>query len=169
MEHHQSRIRQFLRRLTAVDWHSADDMAQDSFLLAYRKIGQYQASGSFGAWLHSIAWRQFLSWQRKRARRAEVVMLNEIVVDQSSAVAAELTAQRLMQVLSTDQRVAVTLSYSVGMTHAQISEITGFPLGTVKTHIGRGIRKMKRLLEGDDNGVAAPVHQTVFEEKRHAG
>ena len=172
VERHQSRIRQFLRRLTAGDWHSADDLAQETFLQAYRKIHQFKASGSFSAWLHSIAWRKFLSWQRKRVTQAEVVLRDDISIDRSNALEAELTAQRLMRLLSRDQRATITLSYAEGLTHEQISEITGFPLGTVKSHLSRGIAKMKTWIERYENKEQRH-HQSAtvisIEDKQHAG
>lgn len=169
VERHQSRIRQFLRRLTAGDWHNADDLAQDTFLLAFRKIHQFRATGTFNAWLHSIAWRLFLNWKRKQVKRAEVPIPEDVFVDKRSALDAEMTAQRLMQVLSDDQRVAVTLSYAEGMTHHQISEITGIPMGTVKSHISRAIKKMKLCVARDDQFVNRPSFAAGLEGKRHAG
>jgi len=169
VERHQSRIRQFLRRLTAGDWHSADDLAQDTFLLAYRKIHQFRATGSFNAWLHSIAWRLFLSWKRKQVKQAEIPMWDEVSVDRGSALDAEMTAQRLMRVLSADQRVAITLSYAEGMTHHQISEVTGIPLGTVKSHISRAIKKMKQHAINHEQQAGQPALVAGIEGKRHAG
>jgi RNA polymerase sigma-70 factor (ECF subfamily) len=169
VDRHQSRIRQFLRRLTAGDWHSADDLAQETFIAAYQKIQQFRATGTFNAWLHSIAWRLFLSWKRKQARQAEVPMIEEVFEDRGNTLDAEMTAQRLMQVLSADQRVTVTLSYAEGMTHPQISEITGIPLGTVKSHINRAIKKMKQHVKHNEQSPGQPVMATGLEGKCHAG
>ena len=169
VERHQSRIRQFLRRLTAGDWHRADDLAQDTFLLAYRKIHQFKASGNFSSWLHSIAWRQFLSSQRKKVRQAEVPMLEELPTESGKLLEAEMTAQRLMLVLNENQRVAITLSYAEGMTHEQISEITGMALGTVKSHLSRGILKMKKWVENHDQSVDQAPIAAGMEGKRHVG
>ena len=169
VERHQSRIRQFLRRLTAGDWHTADDLAQDTFVLAYKKIHQFRATGTFNAWLHTIAWRLFISWKRKQAKQAEVPMLEEFAVDKGNALHAEMTAQRLMRVLSADQRVTVTLSYSEGMTHQQISKITGIPLGTVKSHLSRAIKKMQQYIAQNEQPNGQPATARGIEGNRYAG
>ena len=63
---HQSKVRGFLRRLTRGDAALADDLAQETFLEAHRKIAQFRGEGSFGAWLCGIAWSRFLMERRKR-------------------------------------------------------------------------------------------------------
>ena len=169
VERHQSRIRQFLRRLTAGDWHSADDLAQDTFVLAYRKIHSFKATGTFSAWLHTIAWRQFLSWQRTRVKRAEVSMLEDASFDPRTTLDAEMTAQRVMQVLNADERVSITLSYAEGMSHAEISAITGMALGTVKSHIYRAMQKMKQWVEDYDHSVSTAPRASASEDVHDVG
>ena len=63
---HQGGLRAFLRRLTRGDQALADDLAQESFLEAWRKIGQFRGDAPFAAWLHRIAWSRFLMTARKR-------------------------------------------------------------------------------------------------------
>ena len=63
---HQSKVRGFLRRLTRGDAALADDLAQETFLEAHRKLDQFRGEGSFGAWLCGIAWSRFLMERRKR-------------------------------------------------------------------------------------------------------
>src|ERR1700752_152429 len=63
---HQSKVRGFLRRLTPGDAALADDLAQEAFLEAWRKIAQYRGDGSFSGWLCGIAWSRFLMDRRKR-------------------------------------------------------------------------------------------------------
>jgi len=60
VERHQGAIRGFLRRLAAGDYGTADDLAQETFLMAYRKMHTFKSTGSFLSWLHTIAYRQFL-------------------------------------------------------------------------------------------------------------
>ena len=169
VERHQSRIRQFLRRITAGDWHAADDIAQDTFLIAYQKIHQFKGKGTFAAWLRSIAWRLFINLQRQKTRRGESALVGEFPAGGEGALEAELTAQRLMRVLSDDQRVVVTLSYSEGFTHEQIGNITGMPVGTVKSHLSRAISKMKRWVDTHDNEQSRMPVTAGSEEKRHVG
>src|SRR4051812_25694490 len=61
---HERRIRAFLSRLTRGE--GADDLAQETFLVAWRMAAAFRGEGSYEGWLLRIAWRQFLSRRRKR-------------------------------------------------------------------------------------------------------
>ena len=63
---YQSRLRGFLRRMTRGEHALADDLAQETFLEAYRKIGSYRGEGSFSGWLYAIAWSRYLMAARRR-------------------------------------------------------------------------------------------------------
>ncbi|MGH8444993.1 MAG: sigma-70 family RNA polymerase sigma factor, partial [Solimonas sp.] len=67
---HQSAVRNVLRRLTAGQAALADDLAQETFLQAYRKLAQFRADAAFSTWLHRIATNAWL--QHLRARRVEL-------------------------------------------------------------------------------------------------
>ena len=68
VERYQAAIRGFLRRLLSGDHSTADDLAQDTFLLAYRKLHTLRNARGLASWLHSIAYRQFLQHTRKHGR-----------------------------------------------------------------------------------------------------
>ena len=61
---------------------------------------------------------------------------------------------RLMAQASEAERTCLTLAYAAGMSHPEISEVTGFPLGTVKSHITRGKRKLQEWLHEHDHPVS---------------
>ncbi len=63
---HQSALSGFLRRLARGNHALADDLAQETFLEAHRKIAQFTGKGSFSSWLYAIAWSRFLMEARKR-------------------------------------------------------------------------------------------------------
>src|ERR1700691_90164 len=67
---HQSMLRGFLRRLPRGDWALADDLAQETFLEAWRKLAQFRGDGSFAGWLTRIAWSRLLMAARARKREA---------------------------------------------------------------------------------------------------
>src|ERR1700679_3182152 len=62
----QSPLRGFLRRLTRGDHALADDLAQETFLEAWRKIAQFRGEGSFAGWLMRIGWSRYLMTARQR-------------------------------------------------------------------------------------------------------
>lgn len=155
VERHQAAIRRFLLRLLCGDQGSADDLAQDSFLLAYRKLGTWRASGSFSSWLHSIAYRQFLRHLRKHSRQQVMAEPPDAGFDPGDAVDAELMLPLLMRQVTADQRACLTLAFLAGMSHSEIGEITGLPVGSVKSHIFRGRQKLQQWLKEHDHSIRA--------------
>jgi RNA polymerase sigma-70 factor (ECF subfamily) len=150
VERHQAAIRRFLRRLTAGDHGTADDLAQEAFILAYRKIPDWKGRGTFASWLHTIAYRQFLQFRRKHRRQTVMAEPPDTGFDPDRAVEAEILLPQLMRLVSSEERACLTLAYANGMTHPEIADITGLPMGTVKSHISRGRQKLQQWLKEND-------------------
>ena len=165
---HQAAIRGFLRRLLSGDRGTADDLAQETFLIAYRKIGTFRAGGSFLSWLHTIAYRQFLQFRRKHARQTVMSEPPELSEDNREAIDAEILVPRLLERVSEDERVCLTLAYSAGMSHPEISEVTGLALGTVKSHIQRGKQKLQKWLSKHDHSFSKPNEAAGSKPAREA-
>ena len=144
---HQSKVRGFLRRLTRGDAALADDLAQETFLEAHRKLEQFRGEGSFGAWLCGIAWSRFLMDRRKRKEEPLEAPDETASVDTTSASLARLDLEKAMAQLASAERAALTLCYAFGHSHGEAAEILDLPLGTVKSHVSRGREKLKALLE----------------------
>ncbi len=154
VQRHQAAVRGFLRRLLAGDHGTADDLAQETFLTAYRKIGTLKSSGSFVSWLHTIAYRQFLQFTRKHARQQVMAEPPDAGHDPAGSTDAEILAERLMRYVSEEERACLTLAYAAGMSHPEIGDVTGLPLGTVKSHIQRGKRKLQNWLRDHDHSIS---------------
>lgn len=149
----QSLVRGFLRRLCSGDAALADDLAQETFVMAWRRIGSFEAKGAFKGWLCRIAYTQFLQNRRSSkasSRREEAVMADAATsTDERAASEARLDLDRVMAVLSPEQRAAVALCYGEGMSHAEAAEALGLPLGTVKSHVMRGRAKVLAQFDGE--------------------
>jgi RNA polymerase sigma-70 factor (ECF subfamily) len=146
---HQSAVRQFLRRLTGNDWSRADDLAQETFWKAYRYLTTFQGRGKFVSWLFGIAYQLFITDER-RARGAAFVPLEDDLaadLDGGQQFAASRTFDQLMAMLRTEERAAVILHYRHNLTHVEVSETMGLPLGTVKTLIRRARLKLRAAHE----------------------
>jgi RNA polymerase sigma factor (sigma-70 family) len=148
----QDAIRNLFRRMTR-EPALADDLAQQAFLLAWKSIRTLKSPAAFGAWLRKLAVNCWL--QQARAKKPEVA-LDEAHLAEGQWVSTE--AERLdlngaLARLPPDARLCVVLAYSEGMSHAEISETTAMPLGTVKSHIARGAARLRELLQayGDRN------------------
>lgn len=142
---HEGRLRVFLSRVAGSD---ADDLAQEAFVRAWQRAGDYRGQGSYAAWLTGIGWRLFLD-QRRTARRREVLAANEEAatsVDPRPASDAAIDADRLLASLSAQERAALTLCFGHGWSHGEAAEIMGIPLGTLKSLVLRGRAKAQRMI-----------------------
>lgn len=138
-------IRNLMRRL-CTDVTLADDLSQQVFLQAWRKIRYLQKSDRFGAWLKRVAITTWLQHVRKKdpMKGATEFDQEQAVPVDNIGVGADLDSALAM--LSDQARLCIVLSYHEGMTHEEIAESTKIPLGTVKSHIHRGVRRLRELL-----------------------
>ncbi len=145
---HQSAVRGFLLRLCCGDGALADDIAQETFLRAYQRIGTYRSEGGFDSWLFSIAYRAFASEKRRRHWSVEELREEPEVVETSAQSAGEAAADiaRAMRHLREPERACLSLCYQWGMSHQEMANVLDYPVGTVKTHIARGKEKLRAHL-----------------------
>ncbi len=152
---HQSQVRNFLRKLTG-DVATADDLAQDCFLHAWDKIHGYSGRGSFIGWLLKIAYTTFLQSKRKSKRYAEILQevghVTEAESRSYSVQAEEVTdLDKLLAVLTEEERAIMVMSYACGLSHREISDATSMPVGTVKSVIFRGKEKIRTSFDIKDH------------------
>jgi RNA polymerase sigma-70 factor (ECF subfamily) len=161
---HGSAVRALLRRLGAQSA-LADDLAQDAFLAAFEGIGEFRGEGAFAGWVKRIAARLYLKHWR-RGHRLEV--LGRDAPEPDPATDGELQAGRRLDLdaalerLSAPERLCVSLCYGAGLTHAEIAQTLDTPLGTVKSHVKRGLSKLKSRLD-------APAAPDVADGRRTVG
>ena len=145
---HQSPVRGLLRQLTHADLELADDLAQETFIRAYKNIHGFRSEAKFSTWLYRIAYNAFREHARKRK---EVVGIDErelqAQVDPQTADPA--LRHDLMNALSNlplHERTAVVLCCQNGLSHEEAARVLDIPLGTVKTNVLRGREKLKKML-----------------------
>lgn len=144
---YQTLVRTLLRRLTCGDAALADDLAQDTFLRAYRGLARYRGEAKLSSWLYRVAYNVFLA-HHARARKDPGPPQQQ---DDTSACTEDTTDRTLLQhdleramaVLSPPERAALTLAYRDGASHAEVANVLGCPLGTAKSHILRGKEKLE--------------------------
>lgn len=124
----------------------ADDLAQQVFLQAWRKIRHLQQPNSFGAWLKRLAINVWLQHLRTNDALYGADDYDDTTTVQPGMIGLAVDLDRALATLSNPTRLCVVLSYHDGMTHAEIAEFTDLPLGTVKSHIRRGTQRLQRLL-----------------------
>jgi RNA polymerase sigma factor (sigma-70 family) len=148
---YQSLVRGFLRRLTA-DTGSADDAAQETFIKAYGRLTQFRGDAKFGTWLIAIAYNEFRQIRRQRLRQDRIasVARDDTTAHHVGVQAEALDLPKLLAWLEDDERAVFVLSYAHEYSHREISQVTGLPLGTVKSHLTRGkARILARLRDSE--------------------
>jgi RNA polymerase sigma-70 factor (ECF subfamily) len=144
---HQSKLRGFVLRLTAGNHALADDLSQETFLEAYRKIGRYRGEGTFIGWLYAIAYSRFL--MERRRRKMESLDEAEDLAAPDAGSLEKIDLERAMARLVPAERAALTLCHAIGYSNEEAAEILNLPLGTLKSHVLRGREKLRTLLSGD--------------------
>jgi RNA polymerase sigma-70 factor (ECF subfamily) len=130
---------------------AAEDLTQAVFLKVWSSPGSF-AGGNFGAWIARVARNRALDVLRSRALHAEGELPLDVPVDGEfdEAVLARLEGDRVRDALATlpeEQRAPIELGFFGGITHEEIARRTATPLGTVKTRIRSGLRKLRSALE----------------------
>ncbi len=148
---HQSPLRAHLRRMTCGNAALADDLAQETFILAYRNLRSFRGDARFSTWLYRIACNAFLA----DARRIRETALPEDAheeADDAGGVRPDLRndlridLEQAMRCLNEQERAAIVLCYHNDLTHEEAAYALGMPLGTLKTHVLRAREKLRRRL-----------------------
>jgi RNA polymerase sigma factor (sigma-70 family) len=138
-----------LRRLCG-DHQEAEDLTQETFIRAYRALGDFDRSRfddlRLSPWLWTIALNLGRNHLRSRSRRPSFVEMHEHGLDDPEPPDTAAWDGRLAA-LSVHQRRAVVLRHVVGLGISEISEATGRPEGTVKADIHRGLERLRRVME----------------------
>src|SRR5436190_13032977 len=153
VERHQQPLRAFLRRACG-DWALADDLAQETFVTAWSRIGRLQTGASVRAWLCGIGYNKHLTVLRTRSRdRAREGRYEAEKPPPAAAMTEErLALEAAMQELPAEQRACVALCLAADFSHSEAAEALGLPLGTVKSHVTRGRARLLEALGGSDDG-----------------
>jgi RNA polymerase sigma-70 factor, ECF subfamily len=130
----------------------AEDVMQEVLLQVWRQPGGFVSQrGSLGAWLAVVARNRSIDVIR---RRSHLTPLEDIVLPEPRNLQRAVEENHLMdqvrvavETLPTEQQSPLHMAYFEGLTHTEISERTGTPLGTVKTRIRAALATVRRALE----------------------
>jgi RNA polymerase sigma factor (sigma-70 family) len=145
---HQGMVRSQLCRLLHGDGAAADDLAQETFLLAWRKLDQFRNEARFSTWLYRIAYACFLQACRKKSwgiHHADDHEMTQLPAP-SQTMDLRLDLARAMQHLSKAEQAVLLHCAQLGLSHDEAAYVLEMPLGTVKTHATRGKAKLKTWL-----------------------
>jgi len=142
----------------------ADDVAQEAFVTAYRKLASFRGDAAFRTWLLAITWRKALDRRKSVGRWLRLTVtptdsdadaanwIEQMPADQRTqeegVAAAQLqrTLKRLIKTLPRKLRDALLLSGSGEYNYSQIGSILGIPVGTVKWRVSEARRVLKEKM-----------------------
>lgn len=151
------------RRLCA-DRAEAEDAVQEIMVEVWKSVqqGRFDASkGSETTFVATIARRRLIDRLRKRKLKTSELVGD--VASSGSASGADRSADlgddaraaaQVLEELSEAQQTAIRMAVLHGLTHEEVAQATGMPLGTVKTHIRRGLMRMRDKLAAAQTGAA---------------
>jgi RNA polymerase sigma-70 factor (ECF subfamily) len=145
----QAWVRSLLRRCSG-DVHIAEDLSQQVFLLAWRKISQLRDVEKFGSWLKRMAINEWLQYKRKNDALRGAAGEEEIVESRQDKTSIGLDLDGAMALLPGPVSLCIALSYHEQLTHDEIATLTGIQVGTVKSHVRRGSARLRELLSAYD-------------------
>ena len=150
------------RRMTGNE-HDAEDLAQETYLEAFRHAGQLRDLAHCKAWLFRILRNRFVSRERKRRARPELVVI-EGGIDAADAIAAQVDMPQLerammarltrpaiiraLERLPDEMRTVLLLCDLEGFTYEEIAQIMSCPIGTVRSRIARARAQLATQLAG---------------------
>ena len=154
VERYSPRVNRLASQLMG-DLEEARDAAQESLVKVCTRLKQFRGEAQFATWLHRLVvntCRDRMAFQR--VRRAEPLELDEHAVseDPDPSSVAMLTDLRrdladALSRLSADQRIAVVLRDSFGLSYKEISRVARMPVGTAKCYVHRARARLRTLLE----------------------
>ena len=134
------------------DWHTAEDLMQTCLAKLYRVWHRLDTGVDPDSYLRRMLVNTQRSWWRARWRQeapVEVVPDRAVEGDGEERQALADTVRRALAALPSRQRAVLVLRYFEDLPEAQVADLLGCSVGTVKTHTSRAIRRLRELL-GDE-------------------
>ena len=148
----------------------AEEIAQDSFLKAYRALGSFQRKSSFSTWLYRIVYNTAVSYVR--IKKKDILSLEDFPADATDFIGtctseeeAESEYRRSLinfafQKIGEEDRSLITLHYYEEMSTEEISEVTGISKSNIKVKLFRARQKMLQIFENTQKNRTIPYEFT---------
>lgn len=137
------------------DGQTAEDVAQEAFIRAYDKLAQYNETYAFSTWLYKIADNIALRHLQTVRPSHDIADLEEIIADDQPSAAEKADQQfaaeavrSAIETLPAAYRQVISLYYWDNFSYEEIAEITGHPVGTIRTWLHRAKQSLRKELYG---------------------
>jgi RNA polymerase sigma-70 factor (ECF subfamily) len=140
------------------DTDRAEDATQEAIVRAWRELPRLRDPDRFGAWLRRLTVNACFDEARRIKRRAEISLVHmseRSTADSSGAFVEHDRVDRAFRRLPFDQRTVLVLQHHFDLSHTEIAETLGIPVGTVKSRIRYGAAALRASLDADDRTYAA--------------
>ncbi len=135
-----------------------DDICQDIFVKVYEQLPHFRGDSKLSTWIGRIAWHRYINFLRKKQYLLHDDILPETTIENTtdSGLAPDGLAEKkdqaerirkLVEAMPEKYRTILTLYHVEELTYHEIATITGFPEGTVKSHLFRARKWLKNQLE----------------------
>lgn len=158
---HEGRVFAVCLRITG-NRQDALDATQDTFVNLFRKAHQYHGGAAVSTWLYRIAVNTCYDLIRRSKRRAADPLpdafdpIDPSIVDQFHAVELRPDLETALAAIPTEYAAAVVLADVEGLALAEVAEVLGVPVGTVKSRVFRGRRLLAERLGNRDDPSGHP-------------
>ncbi|MFY7877332.1 MAG: RNA polymerase sigma factor [Pirellula sp.] len=138
----------------------AEDLTQEAFLTAYRKLGHFENRSSFYTWLHRIAFHLAIDLQRRKSRTTKKHLSDDISESSLQIASDDLTPESVamnkematkvkaaLQRLDAERKNLIVLRDIDGLDYAQIAEVLDIPIGTVRSRLHRARMELRDILQ----------------------
>jgi RNA polymerase sigma-70 factor (ECF subfamily) len=141
---HTAALLRVARRLTGKTY-AAEDLVQETLLLAWRGFDGYRRGTNIRAWLFRIMFNVFYGQERKFT--PVLTTLSPVLAGPSGDPESALEVSRALQALGADHRAVLMLGVVEGFTCQEMAGVLGVPIGTVMSRMSRAREALKRRLE----------------------
>lgn len=151
MHRHQRRILLLQQRFCR-DRALAEDLCQETFLRAWRKLSSFDNRGHFAGWLAKIAYNVFLQSLRKNKKRTEHETAQSPSIEAVATTpkpGAILDLETMLAVVSEEEQVVLVLNYAHGLSNSEIAAVLERPEGSIKSQIHRAKQKIREHFDLD--------------------
>lgn len=155
IEHYQEPIIRYLYRLTG-DYEVAQDLAQDTFIQAYKGILKIKSELSFKAWLYRIATNNALQFRRRKRLLSFIpftdLRKSDISTIQAPANCAEerIAIKEALLKVPDEQRTCMVLHFVEGLKYREIAETLGISEDAVRKRVARGSREFRKIYNAEE-------------------
>jgi len=149
VELYQSPIRRFFLNLTGGNEELSKDLAQETFIKAWLNILSFRAASQFSTWLYRIAYNSFYDYARSKKNVCNIDSIEHINKEmhiESANRDINMDFTRALTILKEEERTVLLLYYMEDLSIDKISKIMTCPVGTIKSHLSRGKKKIVEFL-----------------------